>query len=166
MRYRVDYSLSHDIDYFFRYENTLFHVASNGGIIPSFIESSINYQVQSIIYEMQEIYEACTVEDNVMPHLIIEPMEDMDSYCESFSFMARRGFVSMDRINMLNPNDQNFLVVSKQKGRSRVEHDEGLLRLIPDIHGIFHERAEFINFGGEINIGQIINGDMLFIDRL
>ena len=39
MKYRIDYEMTHDIDFFFKYKGKYYHAASNGQRLPSFIDS-------------------------------------------------------------------------------------------------------------------------------
>lgn len=135
-QYRNDYALSHDIDYFFRIDDLAIHVASNGSLIPAFINRDINYAIQSAVYEMNE-------------HSDIEPMllrytqnmelfyitrDGLEEYVSSFSSMARKGFISIDNIGaFFNPESYLFLTVAWPSIKNTKLEQTGIISLLPDI---------------------------------
>ena len=145
--YREDYSLSHDIDYFFRVDDMPVHVASNGGIIPSFIFREVNYEIQSAVYDMKE-------------HLYVEPVvmsysnyleeyginrDIFDTYVDSFKTMAKKGFYSLDRIDaMYNPYSMNILTVCWPSVKNSSLEQTGMINMLPDLRD--YVRPPFADF--------------------
>lgn len=119
MRYHTDYQQTHDIDWFFRYHNILFHVASNGGVIPIIIDAKKNRIVQSLISELPDISDS---------HLLVKNDEGL--ILTSFLFYAKKGLISIDRFDE-NFDKRNYFVVAKPD--KYLEPTPDLLKLIPEL---------------------------------
>ena len=94
MRYRVDYQITHDIDWFALYDNIPIHVASNGNIIPKEIDSQTNRTIQQALVEKN-----IPKTDVVLHHQLIDMLnktEHPEYYLQSFVEFAGLGFVSID----------------------------------------------------------------------
>lgn len=101
--YYKNYQCTHDIDWFFKYNNHYYHIASNCGLIPNNINISTNRNLQHEIANLQEITEAVLVIDNA---------DGLD--LSSFEEFARKGFISLDREDG-SFEDRNYFVVAVPK---------------------------------------------------
>lgn len=121
MRYPSSYLLNHDIDWFCRVDGIYIHVASAGGRVPQPInDDEYLRNVQHRVAMMPDIYKD---EDIVYNEQAIRSVLDQDvelgknyeearrQYIESFTAMARKGFVSIDRTNILDSDDNRYHVV-------------------------------------------------------
>lgn len=108
MRRSEGYMMTHDIDWFFKCNNKAFHCASNGLILPEkFRDSEYLTSISEIVYTLPEKYDVSYNEEwltyiiDSQIHLLQETEFDdrviRDNYIVSFTFMARRGFFSLDR---------------------------------------------------------------------
>lgn len=122
--YRIDYQRTHDIDWFCMIDSVPVHIASNGGLIPPDILARENFAVQTEVYNMPCIFSEDDVvvreeyiRDRVFGQNISE--EAYRSYVKSFVDMARKGFVSLDRIDVGEPaecsEDERYIVVAYPK---------------------------------------------------
>ncbi len=100
--YDIDYQRTHDIDWFFKYNDSYYHVASNGGAVPDFIIESENQELQREIRNNTNHRLAIVVNEQYR-HLNLE----------SFEFYARRGFISIDRLDYRSFESQNYVVIAK-----------------------------------------------------
>lgn len=98
------YLQTHDIDWFCRIGNTAMHFASNGGALPKKVNNRVeNSKIQHSVAMMEdsvaeleqilinEQYVRERMGDNMSP-------DAFNRYVESFVAMARKGFVSFDRV--------------------------------------------------------------------
>lgn len=103
-KYEESYQLTHDIDWFCRIGDTAMHFASNGGLLPKKVNNrEANRQIQhdvamldAMITNAEQIeinidYVNERLGENVNP-------EAFKRYVESFVAMAKKGFVSFDRM--------------------------------------------------------------------
>lgn len=102
-RYDAHYLETHDIDWFCRIGNTAMHFASDGGALPE----KVNDREQ-----LRAIQHAVAIQDDVLEkaEIIInkqyvrrvlgnnDDLNAFNNYVESFVAMARKGFVSFDRM--------------------------------------------------------------------
>ena len=142
--YRLDYQLTHDIDWFFKIKEVPFHVASNGGLIPKMILSQENFDIQTEVYSIQQNdnVEIVVREDDVKQHALANvPVNDiqeaLESYTKTFKAMAKKGFVSLDRLS-----DDRYMVVAYPKD---LKKDYGAQYLLQNLK----ENA--------LSVGQIVN---------
>ena len=102
--YHETYQQTHDIDWFCMIGNTAMHFASNGGILPKKVNNrEVNSRIQYAVAMMEDVvtepeqilinrqYVNARLGENVSP-------ETFNRYVESFVAMARKGFVSCDRL--------------------------------------------------------------------
>lgn len=102
-KYDADYLETHDIDWFCKIGNTAMHFASDGGVLPV----KVNDREQ-----LRAIQHAVAIQEDVLGEDKIEinrqyvwgvlrnndKQKAFDDYVESFIAMARKGFVSFDRM--------------------------------------------------------------------
>lgn len=99
MRYRQDYCETHDIDWFATYRGVPIHVASNGMIVPDFIDSKTNKVIQRYVSRFDEIFQVSILAGNQNIESLYEDVEDArNAYLSSFVHMACLGFCSFDSI--------------------------------------------------------------------
>ncbi len=125
--YREDYMLTHDIDWFFCHNGHAFHAASNGGVIPKEILSGMNSKIQETVYGMKEP-EGVEVEINeyyIRNNVLIGQQNNakdiekqFTDYIVSFSAMAKKGFISLDR---KEGNEYFWVARPKELGKVRVD---------------------------------------------
>lgn len=137
-RYDISYQLSHDIDWFFRTKNKCFHVASNGGLIPKFlnIDNRNNFDLQC----RMSLYEAQT--DDIV---IRENPRNLD--WSSFVYYAKRGFISIDKIDE-EPSEQNYIVISRPQ--KIVQVNEEIKSMLPYLGEEYIELIKILDINGEI----------------
>lgn len=106
-QYSEDYQRCYDIDWFFKYKDYCFHVASNGGKIPDKIDESENTELQRFIEKIimkNENKEEVDIVQNPR-HL---------NYSTFIDF-ASIGFISLDRIGD-SFESQYYKVIAKPRG--------------------------------------------------
>lgn len=103
MSYSESYKITHDIDWFFQSQGRFFHVASNGGDIPSIIDDKNNRLLQRMTEKLEKLFEVERVNNN---------QENYDY--TSFYQYAEKGFVSIDRKGK-SYEDQDYFVVARPK---------------------------------------------------
>lgn len=119
MRYHTDYQQTHDIDWFFRYQNHLFHVASNGGIIPKKIDAKKNRLAQLLIIGLPDISGS---------HLLVNNEEGL--ILTSFLSYAKKGLISIDRFDE-DFDKRNYFVVAWPE--IFLEPKPNLIEVVPEI---------------------------------
>lgn len=99
MRYRQDYCETHDIDWFATYRGVPIHVASNGMIVPDFIDSKTNKVIQRYVSRFDEMFQVSILAGSQNIESLYEGVEDArNTYLSSFVHMACLGFCSFDSI--------------------------------------------------------------------
>ena len=113
MKYSDDYMYSKDIDWFCIINKSYVHVASAGGLVPEIINDRAKLRkTQKQVFNLPYI-----INDNdiiINDRFINERFnnyEDKASYLSSFIDMAKKGFISMDRTNLLDLDDQSYHIV-------------------------------------------------------
>ena len=133
--YSLEYLESKDIDWFFQVNGIYVHVASAGGKLPDFINNrerlrEIQKHVQSLIPEIS--IQNLTYNDSFLDGYV----EDMNQlapneggidwrreYLRSFEGFAQRGFISIDRSNLMDNDDPMYHVVCRPIQTPRLEID-------------------------------------------
>lgn len=124
--YRIDYQRTHDIDWFCMIDSVPVHIASNGGLIPPDILARENFAVQTEVYNMPCIFseDDVVVREEYIRESAFSNNRNFSkdayrSYVKSFVDMARKGFVSLDRIDVGEPversEDERYIVVAYSK---------------------------------------------------
>lgn len=140
MKYRIDYEMTHDIDFFFKYKGKYYHAASNGQRLPSFIDSTDNRELQMKIELFEDKYD---VEWSPDARKLLEEYD-----LSSFKFYAERGFISLDRVINEDESDssQVYRVVVRPKDDPNFsDHDKEVLSLL-DRAESKEEPINLINF--------------------
>lgn len=100
-RYRKDYQITHDIDWFFIYKGKVYHAASNGGLLPDAVYRENNRKLQVEIEKMEATYEI-----KWSPNLS-EFYDVGEEDLGSFEEYAKKGFVSLDRTETEDGDTEN-----------------------------------------------------------
>lgn len=110
--------LTHDIDWFCIVNGIYVHLASAGGILPlSFRDRDILRELQHNVAVAPYLFAEEDVVDNeaFLNQRFANNPKGRASYVVSFRDMARKGFVSMDRTNLLETNDNHYHIVSRPR---------------------------------------------------
>jgi len=120
-RYTKDYQMNYDIDWFFTDGIHYFHVASNGGAIPDFVnvDRNSNIELQNRIANSKIVTNDINVIDN----------PNGFNY-SSFVDFAKKGFISIDKKND-GFDSQNYFVVAEPSNK-QIKPD-GVDDLIPKL---------------------------------
>lgn len=117
MTYSDDYLYSKDIDWFCIINGFFVHVASAGGILPEEVNDREKLRKnQYLVNQMDDIFN----DDQIVVNWDflharfgnnVGSEENIMNYLESFISMSRKGFVSLDRTNLEDPNDNTYHIV-------------------------------------------------------
>lgn len=153
MKFTDEYLLSNDIDWFFSINDVYIHVASAGGIIPEQINDkeklrSIQRKVFNLpyIFNKEEIIFNEIFLNSRFGNQIYE--QQRTYYLRSFTDMAMKGFISMDRTNFSDFDDNRYHIVCMPK---RFEQIEGL----QEIFKIEHREQTFYEPTSNINLLEL-----------
>ena len=122
MRYSDHYMQYHDIDWFCKIHNTPCHFASAGGILPEPLrERKLLRKLQRDVCLAEYLYEENEISYN--EEFLRERFRNdegaRETYLRTFKEMARKGFVSFDRTNLSNSDDNTYHVVCYPQHRDR-----------------------------------------------
>lgn len=118
MEYSESYQLTRDIDWFFRTGERCIHVASNGGILPYFVNDIVRLRTEQAtvallenVKDMDVVVNEGYVSQRVAASYdfyarngydMVSLQELRSAYLSSFIAMALKGFYSYDRIPQSN----------------------------------------------------------------
>jgi len=124
--YEIDYCVTHDIDYFFCYKGRACHVASNGTIIPEWVDEEQNTIIQRDIYRAMDAgnYEPRDyfINEKVIKNILEKEGyneitdKDVADYAENFRCFAKMGFDSFDSF------DGKLVLICGYKGDNNDGH--------------------------------------------
>lgn len=118
MKYDEQYMRSKDIDWFCIINERYVHIASAGAILPDVINDREKLRnLQREVFYLPEIFtnDELLYNKNVIQTLHNNNAEGQSNYLRSFEKMARKGFISIDRTNYYDPDDQNYHIVCMPK---------------------------------------------------
>lgn len=146
MRYSDHYMQYHDIDWFCKIHNTPCHFASAGGILPEPLrERKLLRKLQRDVCLAEYLYEENEISYN--EEFLRERFRNdegaRETYLITFKEMARKGFVSFDRTNLSNSDDNTYHVVCYPQRRDRCVLSTDELTDIGDI--VYHYGYLFLN---------------------
>lgn len=131
MKYPIDYMYSKDIDWFCIINNLYVHVASAGGLLPDIINDRNKLRkIQKQVFDLPYI-----LDDNdiiINSRFINERFnnnEDIANYLSSFIDIAKKGFISMDRTNLLDPDDQTYHIVCMPKPNKIIQLEIEIIKI-------------------------------------
>ena len=117
MKYEEAYIQSKDIDWFCIIGGVYCHIASAGGALPDVINDRDKLRdIQKRVFETQDRFHD---EEIIINHdflhqrfgLIGNNSDEIDAYLDSFISMARKGFCSIDRTNVMDTTDNIYHIV-------------------------------------------------------
>lgn len=117
MKYDEAYIQSKDIDWFCVIGGVYCHIASAGGALPEHINDREKLrELQKRVFEAQNIFEK---EEIFINHDFLlqrfgryeDNSDAIEAYLDSFRNMARKGFVSIDRTNVVDIYDSIYHIV-------------------------------------------------------
>lgn len=132
MKYDDAYIYSKDIDWFCIIGDVFCHVASAGGMIPDVINDREKLRdLQKRVFDSDFIFQE---EDIVVNEVFLDQhfgddKEARKAYMLSFMSMARKGFVSFDRTNVMDLNDQTYHIVCYPKNPIRLQGFQDLCKV-------------------------------------
>lgn len=119
MRYTNDYMHSKDIDWFCSVnEKYWIHVASAGGILPDKINDRNQLRkIQYRVFNLPDIYadEEIIKNDDFLQIRFNDDEMAIKTYLSSFKSMAKKGFISLDRTNLSDLEDQAYHIVCRPR---------------------------------------------------
>lgn len=121
--------LTRDIDWFCIANGIYVHLASAGGILPlGFRDRDMLRTLQHNVAIAPYLFTEEDVVDNeeFLNQRFANNPKGRTSYVVSFRDMARKGFISMDRTNLLDPYDNHYHIVSRPRlwNEHRIENIE------------------------------------------
>lgn len=135
MKYTNEYLLSHDIDWFFFINKKYIHVASAGGIIPEQINDIDKLRnIQRKVFELPSIFEEGEIIlneaflDNRFNNKIYGEHQ-RSNYLRSFMDMSRKGFISLDRTNLNNWEDNTYHIVCMPPKHNSLEELQEIFKV-------------------------------------
>ena len=117
MEYPDNYLYSMDIDWFCIINGIFVHVASAGGFLPDEVNDREKLREnQSLVNRMDYIFNDNQIIVNwdfLRARFGYEDGSDenISNYLESFIKMSKKGFVSLDRTHLEDPNDNTYHIV-------------------------------------------------------
>lgn len=117
MKYPDNYLYSMDIDWFCIINGIFVHIASAGGFLPDEVNDREKLREnQYLVNQMDDIFNDNQIIVNwdfLHARFGYEESSDENirNYLESFISMSRKGFVSLDRTHLENPNDNTYHIV-------------------------------------------------------
>lgn len=103
-KYSASYMVTHDIDWFCKIGDIPVHCASNGGLLPTIVNvRSQNRKNQEVVASMLEVldpHEEVVVNYDYVRRRLgnNDSIDANNQYVSSFVSMARKGFMSFDRV--------------------------------------------------------------------
>ena len=114
MKYDEAYLYSRDIDWFCIIGGVFCHVASAGGLLPDVINDREKLRdIQKRVFDMDYAIgnEEIGFNNEFLYQRFGNDIESREAYLSSFIQMSRKGFVSLDRTNVMDITDQTYHVV-------------------------------------------------------
>lgn len=127
MKYNEAYLYSRDIDWFCIIGDIFCHVASAGGLLPDVVNDREKLRdIQKRVFDMDYIirYEDIYVNQEFLYQRFGNNQEIREAYLSSFLQMSRKGFVSLDRTNVMDITDQTYHVVCYPKYMNKLNFQD------------------------------------------
>lgn len=133
MEYDKNYIQTRDIDWFFRFGDKPIHVASAGGKLPDTINDRETlrrnqYAVSKLPYINTDT--EITINRDMITKICSNADCSEEDYYSSFFDMAKKGFISIDKTNIEDPDDTKYHVVCMPKNMYSGEQVKLITRLI------------------------------------
>lgn len=133
MKYDEAYLYSRDIDWFCIIGDCFCHVASAGGLLPDVVNDRDKLRdIQKRVFNMDYIFEDKDIYINkdFLRRRFKDDQKSIEAYLYSFMQMSRKGFVSLDRTNLMDVTDNTYHVVCYPKCRNKLDIQD-----LPNING-------------------------------
>lgn len=114
MKFDEAYLYSRDIDWFCIIGGDFCHVASAGGLLPDVVNDREKLRdIQKRVFDMDNVFrsEDIHINQDFLYQRFGNNQESREAYMSSFIQMSRKGFVSLDRTNVMDITDQTYHVV-------------------------------------------------------
>ena len=114
MKFDEAYLYSRDIDWFCIIGGVFCHVASAGGLLPDVVNDREKLRdIQKRVFDMDYAIgnEEIWFNNEFLYQRFGNDIESREAYLSSFIQMSRKGFVSLDRTNVMDITDQTYHVV-------------------------------------------------------
>jgi len=115
MKYSDDYMYSKDIDWFCVINDIYYiHIASAGGILPEPINDRDKLRrIQKQVFDLPHIFtdDEILINETFIHERFHNSIEEGRNYLHSFINMSKKGFISMDRTNLFDLDDQTYHIV-------------------------------------------------------
>lgn len=114
MKFDEAYLYSRDIDWFCIIGGFFCHIASAGGLLPDVVNDREKLRdIQKRVFDMDYIFrdEDIHVNQDFLYQRFGNDIESREAYLSSFVQMSRKGFVSLDRTNVMDITDLTYHVV-------------------------------------------------------
>ena len=114
MKFDEAYLYSRDIDWFCIIGGVFCHVASAGGLLPDVVNDREKLRdIQKRVFDMDYAIgnEEIGFNNEFLYQRFGNDIESREAYLSSFIQMSRKGFVSLDRTNVMDITDQTYHVV-------------------------------------------------------
>jgi len=124
MKYDITYLESKDIDWFFMYGDVYVHVASAGGAIPDEVNDRETLRdLQHKVAEADPIFskDDIIINEAIMSKMFNNNPKGREAYLESFVEMSMSGFVSLDRTNIEDINDNTYHIVCRPPSKPQMK---------------------------------------------
>lgn len=118
MKFDEAYLYSRDIDWFCIIGGVFCHVASAGGLLPDVVNDREKLRdIQKRVFDMDYIFrdEDIHVNQDFLYQRFGNDIESREAYLFSFVQMSRKGFVSLDRTNVMDITDPTYHIVCYPK---------------------------------------------------
>lgn len=148
--YTSEYLQSHDIDWFYVVNGIPIHFASAGGIIPSKANDRKNLRwVQRKVNKLPDILDAKDIQINPNLDEQFHDKKALNEYLCSFLNMAKKGFVSYDRKDIM---DVNSVVYTFVCGPKNYLAENSVLEVLESVPHIDVNNIDVLNPIQELNI--------------
>lgn len=133
MKYDLNYMFTHDIDWFCIVNGSYVHVASAGGLLPE--EMRDRDTLRELQYQVSvapDLFSDNEIEYNEkFLNNRFENGKGREDYVRSFRDMAKKGFTSMDRTNVSDPESNTYHVVCCPNSNLTPLCEDGKALMIP-----------------------------------
>lgn len=136
MKYDEAYIHSKDIDWFCIIGGVFCHIASAGGLLPDIVNDREKLRdLQKRVFESDYIFEE---EEIVVNRAFLNQQfgynqEAQSDYLASFVSMARKGFISFDRTNVMDLSDQIYHIVCYPQNPLVLQNFQDLCKVEGDV---------------------------------
>lgn len=148
MKYEEAYIQSKDIDWFCIIGGVYCHIASAGGALPDVINDRDKLRdIQQRVFKTRDRFHD---EEIIINHdFLLQRFGQIDNnndaivaYLDSFRSMARKGFCSIDRTNVMDTSDNRYHIVCYPP-----RHVE-----LPELNDLYKIEDKFIRYDSPNNI--------------